>query len=80
MATFKTRTEVTSGGAIQIDGLPFAAGEQVEVVVKPLPAQPPAGQREAERYPLRGLVNPETFHYERPFDPAVPPEDWAALQ
>lgn len=46
MTTFKTRTEVTSGGGIQIDGLPFAAGEQVEVVVKPLPAQPPAGQTE----------------------------------
>lgn len=76
MATFKTRTEVTSGGGIQIDGLPFAAGEQVEVVVKPLPAQPPAGQTEAERYPLRGLP----YKYERPFDPAVPPEDWEALQ
>ena len=76
MATFKTRTEVTSGGAIQIDGLPFAAGEQVVVVVKPLPAQPAAGQTEAERYPLRGLP----YKYERHFDPAVPLEDWEALQ
>ena len=80
MVTFTTRAAVTDGGIIQIDGLPFAAGEQVEVVVKPLPAPAAAEQSEAERYPLRGLVNPETFHYERPFDPAVPLEDWDALK
>lgn len=75
MVTFTTRTAVTDGGIIQIDGLPFAAGEQVEVVVKPLPS-PPAEQSEAERYPLRGLP----YKYERPFDPAVPLEDWDALK
>ena len=75
MVAFTTRAEVTDGGIIRIDGLPFAAGEQVEVVVKPLPS-PLAGQSVKERYPLRGLP----YKYERPFDPAVPLEDWDALK
>ena len=76
MVAFTTRAEVTDGGIIRIDGLPFAAGEQVEVVVKPLPSPPLAEQSATERYPLRGLP----YKYERPFDPAVPLEDWEALK
>ena len=37
---------------------------------------PASGQFATERYPLRGLP----YKYERPFDPAVPLEDWDALK
>ena len=53
---------------------PMITGKRYE-----FPPQPPA-QSATERYPLRGLVTPATFRYERPFDPAVPLEDWDALK
>ena len=49
---------------------PMITGKRYE-----FPPPPPASSA-TERYPLRGLP----YKYERPFDPAVPLEDWDALR
>lgn len=56
---------------LTLSGLPFAAGEQVEVIVlAELPETP-----EESRYPLRG----HPLRYDDPFTP-LDEKDWQALQ
>ncbi len=66
--------EATVGkdGTLHVSGLPFQEGEVVEVLIA-VHAPPEKG---SSSHPLAGL--PVT--YIDPFEPAVPPEDWEALQ
>ena len=75
MDVFKTQAKVGDDGSIQVFGLPFAPGQPVELIVKPLAAKPTPGDSETERYPLRGLINESNYHYHFPFEPANL-EDW----
>lgn len=63
-------TTVPESGSINVAGLPFAPGTNVEIIVlerqSSLPATP---QR---RFPYRGMP----YRYDDPFEPAVPIEDW----
>ena len=71
MQTYRVETMVSSNRTLTIKGLPFQAGEEVEVFVRG-----GGGEREVgERYPLRG--KPLLF-----FDPFViiAESDWEALQ
>ena len=71
----RIETKLTENGTLTLDGLPFRAGEAVEVIVLP---QRGASASEADpqnRYPLRGL----SVSYDRPTEP-VALEDWDALQ
>jgi hypothetical protein len=63
---------VGKGGTLNVSGLPFQEGQVVEVSIA-LHATPASG---SSSHPLAGL--PVT--YIDPFEPAVPPEDWEALQ
>jgi hypothetical protein len=56
-------------GKLLLDGLPFRAGQAVEVII--LPANRPAPPAQA----LRGTV----LRYDRPTDP-VAEADWGALR
>lgn len=50
MQTYRVETKVSDDGTVTIKGLPFRAGDKVEVIVR-------SCEREAERrgcYPLRG--------------------------
>ncbi len=58
---------------LRLDDLPFPAGATVEVIILERQASPLADRVD---YPLRG----KPVHYDRPFDPAVPEEDWNALR
>jgi hypothetical protein len=71
MQAYKTETTLTSDGLLTLSGLPFHAGERVEVIVLGYP-QPPA---QANPYPLRGAP----LRYERPTEP-VAEADWEALR
>jgi hypothetical protein len=62
---------VTEDGTLTIKGLPFHAGEEVEVIVLAEVRR----AREERRYPLRG----KPLRYEAPFAP-VGEDDWQALQ
>lgn len=66
----RVETTLTQNGTLTLEGLPFRAGDAVEVIVQtnlsPVPSQ--------NRYPLRGTP----IHYPNPTDP-VAEQDWEAL-
>ena len=68
--TFRTKTLVTKGGKLSIKGLPFQAGETVEITVR-------RGKKStrAAKYPLRG----KAVIYRKPFK-GVAISDWEALR
>ncbi|GAB4290759.1 MAG: hypothetical protein Fur0025_25740 [Oscillatoriaceae cyanobacterium] len=77
MKAHKIATTLTEDGKLVLQGLPFHAGDMVEVILlhqtevkKP---SPPA----YNEYPLQGK---QPYRYDDPFDPAVPPEDWEVLK
>jgi hypothetical protein len=64
--------EATVGpdGDVLLKGLPLHAGERIEVIVlRRTPTNP-----HDDRYPLHGTP----LSYDRPFDPAVDPNEWEA--
>ena len=68
--TYRTKTLVTKGGELSIKGLPFPAGESVEVTVRR-----EKGTSRAAKYPLRG----KPLVYREPFKAAAA-NDWEADQ
>ena len=68
--TYYTKTLVTKGGKVSIKGLPFQAGETVEVTVR-------RGKKStrAAKYPLRG----KPVIYRDPFK-GVATGDWEAMR
>jgi hypothetical protein len=62
-------TTIEEDGTLAISGLPFAAGDKVEVIIRN--QAEPAGAN--GRYPLRGSL----IRYIDPFEP-VPPGAWEA--
>jgi hypothetical protein len=80
MNAYKVETIVSEDGSLILKDLPFHVGDAVEVIIlerSPDQAQKAVVNRpEVNLYPLRGKV----LHYEEPFEPAVPAEDWEVLQ
>ena len=70
MQAMRLETTVDENGTILLSGLPWQAGEAVEIIVLPQ-AHP---QLASSDRPLAGLP----LRYDRPFDPAVDPDDWEA--
>ena len=68
---YRVHVQISEDGALTLSGLPFRAGEDVEVIV--LAEAPQAGQE--SRYPLRG----QPLRYDQPTAP-VAQSDWQALQ
>jgi hypothetical protein len=70
MDAYKTAVKIGQEGELRLSGLPFHAGDEVEVILL---------RRESETtenpYPLRGLP----IRYEDPTEP-VAESDWGALQ
>lgn len=62
---------IGSNGTLEIKGLPFQPGSTVEVS---LTLQPNSDQRLS--HPLAGT----SITYIDPFEPAIPAEDWEAMQ
>ncbi|MBI2298280.1 MAG: hypothetical protein HYU66_04895 [Armatimonadetes bacterium] len=69
MQTLRIHATAEEDGKVTLDHLPVRAGEAVEVIV--LLRHLTSGSKPL---PLRGLV----LRYDRPFDPAVDPDDWQA--
>ena len=68
--TYRTKTLVTKGGKLSIKGLPFRAGETVDVIVR-------RGKKSTRgaKYPLRG----KPLVYRDPFK-GVAINDWEVMQ
>lgn len=71
MNTCRLHTTLTEDSTLVLQGLPFKAGETVEVVIR----QEAAVQQDEGRYPLRGLP----IDYVDPTE-AVAQADWEAAQ
>lgn len=69
MFAFSVQTSVKKGKRVEIGDLPFAEGDQLEVVLLRLPAS-----RRGKRYPLRGA----RVRYDAPTEP-VASTDWGAV-
>jgi hypothetical protein len=78
MNAHKVEVTLAQNGTLTLEGLPFHAGDAVEVII----LERRSGQSRLSMpsatnpYPLRGTV----YRYDEPFEPAVPPEDWEVLQ
>jgi hypothetical protein len=71
MQPIQVEATVGKGGTLELAGLPFQDGALVAVSV-----QLRADEDQKASHPLAGM--PVT--YIAPFEPAVPPEDWEAMQ
>ena len=71
MASIRIRAKVGPDGSLVITNAHFQPGEEVEVSIKSLPKE----RTGKDPYSLLGSV----LKYDRPFEPAVPPEDWDAI-
>jgi hypothetical protein len=71
MQDYRVETRVSSDGSLTLEGLPFRAGDTVEVIIRSREPREGAG----ERYPLRGKP---VIRYTDPFG-SVAEADWEAL-
>ena len=71
MQAYKTETTLAEDGTLVLNGLPFRAGDRIEVIV--LGASPRSPDQ--ARYPLWG----KPFRYDDPTEP-VADQDWEALK
>jgi hypothetical protein len=71
MQDYRVERIVSSDRSLTITGLPFEAGDKVEVIIRS--QEHPQGN--GERYPLRG----KPVRYTGPFR-SVAEEDWEALR
>ena len=69
MQDYRVSTEVSRDGSLTLEGLPFRAGDKVEVSIRS------RERGEGGRYPLRG----KPIQYSDPFG-SVAEEDWLALK
>jgi hypothetical protein len=70
MSTHRIETTLEEDGTLTLEGLPFHAGETVEVLV-----QPKATPHDNGAYPLRGTP----VRFTGPFEP-VDAEEWESSQ
>lgn len=70
MQAYRTETTIAEGGEVTLRKLPFAVGEEVEVIVLPRAER----RSDGDRYPLRGTP----LRFENPTEPASE-ADWEAL-
>ena len=71
MIAYSTEKVVSKDGTIQIESLPFPAGETVQVII----LQQKVAQNRLAQRPLKGSV----LSYEDPLEP-VAQDDWTVLQ
>jgi len=71
MQDYRVETKVSRDGSLIIKGLPFQAGDKVEVIIR----SHKHGERKGLCYPLRG----KPVRYNDPFG-SVAEEEWEALR
>ena len=74
MNAYKLTATLTENGTLLLQGLPFNAGEAVEIIILEQPKPTPCDLK--TEYPLQGTV----LRYDDPFEPAIPREDWEVLK
>ena len=70
LQAYSVKKTIPADKTVTLTGLPFAAGDQVQIVIVRQPGRPPG-----EPYPLRG----QPVQYDRPLE-SVAETDWELLQ
>lgn len=73
MKTHRIKTKLTEQGKLILDNLPFEKGDEVEVII----LEKDKETNDLNLYPLK---DKQPYHYDDPFEPAVPLEDWEVLR
>jgi len=71
---YKQSVTLTEDGKLLLNGLPFYAGETVEVIILEQSIGQNSSQYSSSEFPLQGSV----IRYDDPFEPAVSPQEWDA--
>ncbi len=79
MNAHKIEATLTEDGRLILNGLPFHAGDVVEVIILERFNQQQTSEvaPPVEGYPLQGK---QPYRYDDPFGPATSIEDWEALK
>lgn len=81
MNAHKLAATLAEDGTLVLEGLPFRAGAVVEVIILESPDAVANSFNQSDKtanlYPLQ---DKRPYRYDDPFEPAVPAEDWEALQ
>lgn len=75
MKAYRVELVLAENGVLTLTGLPFHAGESVEIIVLEHPEKS-ATTPPVQEFPLAGKV----LRYEDPFEPATAAEDWDILR
>lgn len=76
MNAHKLAATLIEDGTLVLKGLPFHAGDTVEIIILEQSKEERLRQSYLGDYPLQGTV----LRYDDPFEPAVPAEDWEVLK
>lgn len=71
MRAYKVETTISEDGVLELDALPFRAGEAMEVII--------LSREESKPETTRGSLRGKVLHYDRSTEP-VAEEDWDALR
>jgi len=71
MQAYTVKKVIAQDGKLQLDTLPFSAGETVQIIVLP--------SKQTQRQKKHALLKGSVVAYTDPLEP-VAQEDWAALQ
>jgi hypothetical protein len=77
MNAHKLAATLMEDGTLVLKGLPFHAGDTVEIIILEQPKEQPTSLPKQAEYPLQGK---QPYRYDEPFEPAVPFEDWEVLK
>jgi hypothetical protein len=77
MKAHKLAATLMEDGTLVLKGLPFHAGDTVEIIILEQSKEQPASPSQQTEYPLQGK---QPYRYDDPFEPAVPAEDWEVLK
>ncbi|WP_204149993.1 hypothetical protein [Leptolyngbya sp. CCY15150] len=77
MNAHKLAATLLEDGILVLKGLPFHAGDTVEIIILEQPKEQSASPSQQTEYPLQGKLS---YRYDDPFEPAVPVEDWEVLK
>lgn len=76
MNAHKLAATLIEDGTLILKGLPFHAGDTVEIIILEQPKEERPRQASLGDHPLQGTV----LRYDDPFEPAVTAEDWEVLK
>ncbi|MFQ3585111.1 MAG: hypothetical protein SNJ85_09325 [Cyanobacteriota bacterium] len=77
MNAYKLAATLMEDGTLLLKGLPFHAGDTVEIIILKQPKEQSTSPLQQTEYPLQGK---QPYRYDEPFEPAVPAEDWEVLK